>query len=67
MALYGYMKDKISVLSENTTLLKSSQLYISVNENDNMQQGAYLYFDSNYEKWVRSRKADHCLKHDKEH
>jgi len=47
MILHRYVKDNISVLHKNTTLLKSSQLFFEINKEDAIQTGAYLYYDSN--------------------
>ena len=67
MALHGHVKDNIMVLGENATLLKSAAQYIDVKESDTVQNGAYLYFDTNDECWIRSRKADNCCKRYEDH
>ena len=59
MVLHGHVKDNIGVLSENGTLLKLLHNFVGINEEDLKQQGAYLYYDTNDEKWIRSGKANH--------
>ena len=62
MALHGHVKYNVMVLGENATLLKSASQYVEVREEDLIQQGAYLYFDTNDECWIHSGKVDNFSK-----
>ena len=57
MVLYDHVKEDIQCLDNTTTLLKSIQNFVIVGEDEESMQGAYLYYDTNDEKWIRSRKV----------
>ena len=57
MTLYDMVKDKVIMLDENSTLLKSKDNYILVGADESNKHGAYLYYDNNDEKWIRSGKT----------
>ena len=56
MAIYDMTKNDIITLDENATLLKTSDNFLSI-ENTPNKHGAYLYWDVNDEKYVRSGKT----------
>ena len=57
MTLYDLVKDDIITLDDNSTLLKSINNYILVGPDEQNKHGAYLYYDMNDEKWIRSGKT----------
>ena len=44
-------------LDENACLLKGPDKYIILSENESNKHGAYLYWDTNDLKWIRSGKV----------
>ena len=57
MGRYDLAKDDVYALDENATLLRSSSKFIKVGQDEANMHGAYLYFDKNDEKWIRSGKT----------
>ena len=57
MILFGHIKEEIDCLGDNSTLLKSAEYFIPAENEQSKLQGAYLHFDKNDEKWIRSGKV----------
>ena len=57
MVLYDHVKEDIQCLDNTTLLLKSIQNFVIFGEDEERMQGAYLYYDTNDEKWIRSGKV----------
>ena len=57
MILMGHIKIDLNCLDNNTTLLKSCDNFEAVNDNHVNKQGAYLYFDTNNNSFIRSGKV----------
>lgn len=57
MVLYDHVKEDIQCLDNTTTLLKSIKNFVIVGADEVRIQGAYLYYDTNDEKWIRWRKV----------
>ena len=57
MVLYDLVKSDVVILDENTTLLKSNNMFIKIDEDESNHHMAYLYYDHNAEKWIRSGKV----------
>ena len=69
MTLYDLVKDSVEVLDENACLLKGNDKFILISEDEANKHGAYLYFDNNDLKWIRSGKVTGrpFAKREKEH
>ena len=57
MVRYDLVKNDVLALDENATLLRSCTKFIKVGVDEASMHGAYLYFDTNDEKWIRSGKT----------
>ena len=57
MARYDLIKNDVLALDESATLLRSCTKFIKVGVDQANMHGAYLYFDTNDEKWIRSGKT----------
>ena len=54
MVLFDHMKRDLSYLDEATTLLSTPRNYLLTANVESDLQGAYLYYDLNDERWIRS-------------
>ena len=57
MVLFNHVKDDISSLYDNVTLLNTPIFFVKVAGNESNKQGAYLHCDNNDDCWVRSGKV----------
>ena len=57
MVLFDHVKRDLSCLDESTTLLSVPHNYLMIANVESNLQGAYLYYDMNDNKWIRSGKV----------
>ena len=57
MVLFDHVKRDLSCLDESTTLLSTHGNYLMIANVESNLQGAYLYYDMNDNKWIRSGKV----------
>ena len=55
--ILDHIKPDIQCLDQTSTLLKSSNNFVEVTENEGNKEGAYLYFDKNNMNWIPSGKV----------
>ena len=54
MVFFDHVKRDVSCLDEATTLLSTPRNYLLTANVESDLQGAYLYYDLNDERWIRS-------------
>ena len=59
MTLFNHTKKDIECLDSCNTLLSQSSNFLLATNSEAKLQGAYLYYDTNDEIWVRSGKVSH--------
>jgi len=57
MQLNGHIKSDLECLEADSTLLGSENNFCLATNDESKQQGAYLYYDQNDRKWIRSGKV----------
>jgi hypothetical protein len=57
MVLYGHMEEDLKCLDLSETLLGPPGNFLLPVDEDGEQEGAYLYFDTNNSRWIRSGKV----------
>ena len=57
IVLSDHVKEDISCLDNNATLLKTAIFFVKVEGDEIVKQGAYLHYDNNDGKWIRSGKV----------